>query len=1458
MEQPLENTWIKGMNQDVSYLKVKGHSLFELRNGSIVMDSSGSFADISYALGTEPSFSIPDVDPIDGIDSSIFQNLMIIGSGLIRDQVILVTTGFEGDDADIDTLGYAQIWKFSVDNTTDQVIDILPSGELDSAIHLMYNGLLEQSKKHRVTRLIGRWENNSIARIYLTNDFTPPRTLNLNNPDVINTPIGDTLLNPSVNHTPIVITGYGNGGSIPVGSSVQYTYRLRSEEGGQTTYSAITNLLQLGGNPATNFPANYQGSPIGQGSNKYVDLEITNIDTSYDIIELVVIIHEIEDVPQVYKFYEGVVPTNGFLSIHHDGNPNDYTPVDSADLRAVLEVFSRVKDFAVKDNRLFAFNVSINNRTLKSYDTRAYRANIAGNAVLNHSDEELDNIDVLLADITDGLVEVPEEHDCINPFNDIISIAGNHYSDAQGDIDDWMLNKQYKFNTLGELGGSGRNVDYKIISQTLQGNRLSGGSFPNPSVFPQPGNPPNANGSSDYYNFNKFVENETSFPLTNGALYNDGVTIHNLEGEWKNFKSARVTQLFKGYARGEVYRFAAVFVDTSGNDLFSSWIADIQFPRAAESGYEIGQEININSGNSSGRNRYVKTLGVEFTFRNLDQLEGKVSAIKIVRVPREQVDKTRLATGTITQMLPAAFNVQGGLAYGAKTPRVPGLIYGPQNNITSIDFYNDVDTLLSTIFGSASLVYTNPSAGHTAFGCLAFSTPDNYHRANNQSGFSGIWTDKSCLEIEGIYSTNISPIANLDYLSSGVSDVVGEPPYDNTPGDGADYYSFAMADILGPESSFIQNNSLYFGGSSSNLRFVTSFAKFFYRDIVPYPAGFSDELKRRPLRLALNDSKPFGLGGVSTNVNMPDALGTAFVSSNLFNFSDDAEDSYVYGDRPTIVTLNDWKSLYQGVTPESVITGSSYNALQNYANNPGGSQRPLILASYFIAKNRNASGVIDQYINNTYIGRQQNIYIDTGAYIPIQTGSIEKTVKVFGGDVTTHYVAQRFATTADGWGTNSSDNAINNVKSSVMYHFIESTVNLEKRHGNYFPDNEIYQGGSGFDGTAGGTDHTNGGDFPLYNPVYQQESNVKIYPALNPFANIEKDFEHNIYYSDYKLDGQVSDAWRFFRTNNFVNVEGNYGPINAGINFMDELFFLQDRSIGKLLVNERVAIPTDSGVPLTLGTGGVLEDYAYLSINSGSVHQASVVQTDRAVYYFDANLKRIGRFNKEGVSPESDAKGMHSYMDKYKQSTLLSADETPLGDGVVAGVDLNNHRVYFTFNAAGAETLVYSEVLESFEKFIDKAPILYIDAYKRMYGTLDGNLIHLFEQGIDKGEFFGDQLPMEIWFVVNDMTERVKIAKNIEWLSRCVGVEGNNINQSITEIRVMNDYQDTDWQSDIRGSFRRWRHQVQRDQGSERDRIRGSYIKIGMRFTPSQSVVDFILSNVQTNVLIQDLEQGHK
>lgn len=497
--------------------------------------------------------------------------------------------------------------------------------------------------------------------------------------------------------------------------------------------------------------------------------------------------------------------------------------------------------------------------------------------------------------------------------------------------------------------------------------------------------------------------------------------------------------------------------------------------------------------------------------------------------------------------------------------------------------------------------------------------------------------------------------------------------------------------------------------------------------------------------------------------------------------------------------------------------------IQNYQNKRGGDVQTLGDASLFLEwhgstdlpwtntrdkfyayyvrpKTSLTTGLSPQYGGNTFSQRSNRQYISCGHYQEITNLSNLATpfiVEIAGGDIFVNiFDTQKIIKNWNIIGTPAQ-------KTSVTLFFpVESVLNTEWRYG-------LHVNHSGLPNGTGGAD--NGEDY-LINLVHSSEDNTKkAFPKPIDFIDIQEN-DNRIYASGFKINGEVVDSWGIFAPLDYIDADGQYGPINNLQILKGNIYGLQDRGVFHLPVNQRVTIPDNSNSTVLLGTGDKLIIPSYLTTSSGCKHQWGNIVTGKGLYYFDINNFKLNRII--GIEEEiSVFTGLDSYFKTNLTGDIKKYDKpgstltTPYG--ILTAYDKNNHEILFTFKDNGLitnETIAFNELANqgngAFTSFYDFFPRFYINDGSRIITSSSTNPSQLWMHGTgNPGQYYGVTYESSIELLIYPKDVKEFVTDNIEFDTEVTNLTGINIfNETWTQIRVYNDYQNSDFQTLIPGS----------------------------------------------------------
>jgi hypothetical protein len=514
-------------------------------------------------------------------------NHTILGWGYYNDNLVLISCN-ETSNSENPSGEEGFVWdaKYIYLNDTTNSIENIDGDYLNPAYHLKYAGKLNLSRQHAISKhLKCRYESADTVRIVWTDWHNNLRNMNIADPQVWATV--EELLSYLPAHLPQkpIVTNIINGGSIPSGK-IQYFYKLFTNQGAESSYSPLSNLLILTSAGGTNFgdPGNPPSGSTAIG--KSVQITYSGLDTNYDTIRVGYVIYQTPDFPEAFFFDEKPIPDDGVLVLVHNGNENDI-PLGSAteigNLNRPPEIF---KTIDVVRNRLFAANAKTKYFDLDGeFDSRVYRYNSSQIANLYNSTDtygtpsvQIDYTNPIPTITIEGTTytpatqqeayqiltqDIPDTFDLINPFNDENpDVSINPLSNGN-----WIANSQYKYQSDGvTIGGSGPNISYEFTYVTNTAH--TGNTYLRGPVTINPRIDTNGNYISE---------------LSDGYTYMGGNNNY-----FQSHKSPVFETLFTGYSRGEVYRFGILFYDIYGYPSYVNWIGDIKFPFANDNNGDFG------------------------------------------------------------------------------------------------------------------------------------------------------------------------------------------------------------------------------------------------------------------------------------------------------------------------------------------------------------------------------------------------------------------------------------------------------------------------------------------------------------------------------------------------------------------------------------------------------------------------------------------------------------------------------------------------------------------------------------------------------------------------------------------------------------------------------------------------------------------------------------------------------
>lgn len=1311
MSKKTVNTFIEGIDRDTSIKKYKNTTVYDSVNFTLMHDRELSNQALISIEGSLMKANISG------------EGVFIKGHLNLRDFVILF----------VKTPSSGRIYKF-----LDLGGDIAEAGELT----LIYEHAdLFQTNDNEIIG-VGRYESDTIQKIYFTDRETFFYHMNI---------IDDPLTNPltGVNKLPLeafeIVSDIlyrdmeytvQRGGNLRSGR-IQYSYQLYNINGSETAFSPPSSLINLTEyDDDASDSMDYLGSKQDVAVNKSVRITIPipeNVTSKTFTRARVIAIHYESDVvlPQVRVIGEYDIKDLSNLIVTDTGQVISTFTLEEYRL---IQQNIVPKTLESKDNILFAGNVEVDSFYISDsdFDARAFRFNPSGVCVLNQGDSGDSNnseLTLLAANVSNHTV--PLQHACFNVFNDL--------SKDEHRITSIGSTTNYRYKPDGAtLGGAGKFVSYEFVTV--------------PKIIDtEPLRYSNVNPLLTYYGYPKLQVNVEA-PFDNYASYRTSAELVGYQRD-EIYAFAIVFYDKKGrksFAKwiGDI-RFPDnsthpfITLDSGSNHTIANILGikfEVTIPAGLQdiiSGYQIVRCERRDS------DKTIKAAGLyAYPYQKNRQNDEMCCVATVPTVADCKLQKIFAArVNQPSQAIVPANKDASQYLENFTSSQIPLTNKFVEFSSPDISFNKKLATSPSDIMEIVGY--------HNTLSCLGV---EDRRGGNDSDNFAIIAADK--YKGFGAYPSGYSMVNELPFsrVKPDLAKIFTQMESRNSPSyvfPGG--YSYNKQTHNGRTSekhfglrgthlfaSLQPNNSFYLpdeyaglSGGAYDFRVMYGY----YRTNPAKGIYNGTDFSSRQGRTYYKASKFIRLGEDTTTIptvnvetiEIPIGEGLAIPEQALVVF----ENMLPGGDVSWNVGINLPAATIQDTT--FTIRWRAYredspSAVQEFGANlvvPNGQLGATMFVYEMIESVETENWIIEEQwieaINPT------NQYLVTGELLSGSTSSYQTVVTegtvtvpgivVFGGDTYIDYHIDYRSI----WDNSRLDGR-HSIKSIVFYP-VESTINLALRlddiqkninwHAHGYSSEEInglpplenapkyhlqekLSSGINLFGDDYPVDF---GDMYKYNSAYSAMDKTDIFiPEPFDFKQVTN-YDTRTYASDVKINGEYSDAWIRFKPNSYIDVDSHYGPLQRLLNVANRLMFFQPNGLGILSVNERALIEDNNVGKLTLGTGGILPRFDYLSFNTGISEYNSVVKADSTFYYVDSIRKRI--YTHEGGDvPVSVLKGLNSILQNLNF------------DYVNTGFDPKFNRVYFTIDD---QTFIFNEFYKAFTHRIQLVPVRYVTLKNNFY-----------------------------------------------------------------------------------------------------------------------------------------------
>lgn len=357
-----------------------------------------------------------------------------------------------------------------------------------------------------------------------------------------------------------------------------------------------------------------------------------------------------------------------------------------------------------------------------------------------------------------------------------------------------------------------------------------------------------------------------------------------------------------------------------------------------------------------------------------------------------------------------------------------------------------------------------------------------------------------------------------------------------------------------------------------------------------------------------------------------------------------------------------------------------------------------------------------------------------------------------------------------------------------------------------------------------------------YNTVYSQQPTLVNSTSLDFTFRLVKGYDTRIQATKVKTPNESVDSWTDVLENEFIDLNGKYGPINGLVTYKDTVYAFQDKAISIVNINPRIQVQGNDGVGIELGIGDVLYDYKYITNRSGSINKWSIVPGKKGIYYYDALNRAVGRVPDGTEILLTDLKGMHSFFNTNYDYDLLKVDNPVLSSGAVFGVDNYNSDVYMTLLQGDKSfTWLFSEIVDEFVDLKTYKPSRYVNNGEKLLIPASTNNTLWEQYAGEYNNFFGVTEDSYITFMMNPAPTEFNSTTfdTLEFNSEAY-LNGIDLPAATyTHIRAHNEYQDTGYvpltfarDNNLRRKFRKWRAAIPRE---GRNRIKNTWTYLDLK-----------------------------
>lgn len=1142
-------------------------------------------------------------------------------------------------------------------------------------------------------KLINIWENSETSRVYMCGEDSYIQAVNINHDygtkadteyyDFSIFPKCGALTPPKFDR---IVRGSKSAGK------VQYAYQLFDKTGRTTAISAVSHMIPIG--------AELQDDITDQG----VQIRCENLPVEYTYVRLYEIrYNNFTDIPRIYVKDEFKRTTE---SITYSDTSDDFlSELSIEEFQSVKSAVFKSSTIEVKDNRLFAANITQQTFDVPDFDARIYAADING---------ELECTDISGTKYSYTIDEIVAGKQIDETF-----VFNNEQPDA--------FKYGVKFTADGHrvLGGAGPNIQYEFISPLLYAESNSDfvrnvGSDFEKCLTSASAKDTSKSSFSEITLLSQFHKKQ-ELHYQSSAYYPDNIEIVKVDSNLHtitklNYSDPYVCSNYVGFKQGECYSFGIVFYNESNIPSPTHYIGTIHIP------YIRNTYSTIKDQNGVVHDLAVAPIGIRFRVNTEGLSDKGVVAYEIVREQKQTNSRKILCQGIASTTYPFGEKLSNWSngdsdlrfpifpTYGYRiitTPYYKFYYSYPYEHKLNQEYISIVSPEISTnkenietslesvseirpIKALFSLLYTNEDMWHKVHTNIqGGGTFDGYqaHPVANYLTYATAPSDSYVIDGKEYKHYKVFGTTSLhkdyaDYTKfEGIPLRSGTYNYDSRHNIAYTLFKFyESSDQLDLQHSSIKIKSLKFcktlatdqvGETSS--QFSTSIGdKGVVNMCVAYYSGdgYKDLTYGGHCNcvVAQSSNNAFNICAIATtnlNIRIGSEINTkltdkfTYTYPNIVAYSGEAE-----------ITREPYLSNFSALLDSKLAWPSGDDANQTL---------PVNIPGVMVVDLKTP------YISNvSYSELSKIIYTSQGNYVKIGQESTSD-IDVFGGD--TYVCVHKEMWCGYGYDTEYKSEVANRASVNIKYP-VETRINLDRVTG---PNYDTVEQNIGLQFEPGQSVLGYSQELPLnaYNDAYSAQEYNKVFVTKGMYDIADQHIGNRIVASEVKSTGELSDSFQNFKIANYIDVDAQYGNITNLVKYNNRLYYLQSTAFGTVAVNERSLITDNNQAALLLGTGDVLARYDNISTFDGSdvVNDPSVLVSPSSLYWYDSNKKSLCVFNEGGLNSLSKVKQAQSYFNHLNKDHVVHS-----------GYDTKNNEVWF-YPEEKSRSIIYSEQVQAFTGF---------------------------------------------------------------------------------------------------------------------------------------------------------------